>query len=1141
MPLLRDAVIDGATGAGLTVGIWDAGAVRTTHQEFSAGNRVSSIDGGAPHDHSTHVAGTIGAAGVNADAKGMAPAVLIKSYNWDNDDAEMLGAAAATANDPTKILISNHSYGYGRGWEFENQGNGDKWTWHGGINVPEDAAFGAYNDFARAWDAICYDAPYYLPFAAAGNDREDGPSTGNSIYFPAANGGWTVTTYNPTIHPATELSLQYDTVADYAAAKNVMVVGSVTDAVANAARSLSAASASSFSDWGGADDGRIKPDIVANGHDLYSPISSNGNNKYGFASGTSMATPGAAGTAILLQDLYKKKNGSQAMRASKLKALMLHTADDLGRPGPDYSFGWGLVNAKAAANVIVQQNTTPASNSLVDATLTSGGTLQYHYQSAGGQHLRFTIAWTDVEGAAHTGLDDRSAVLVNDLDLRVQSPSGTTLQPFKLDVLNPTANAIAGDNLVDPVEQIYIPVAEAGEYVVTVSHKNGALASGSQVFSLVATGQINGVQEPLAPGWVELFHAPARPFDLANVQLTFVPVNGSYHVMKRAGAALPNPVIPAMLVSNTTPTSGNKDDGYWLRSPAWTRAKFFDSPIGSICLGSNGSVAFGNNMVTTPPNDTSFFASRQIAAVCRDLDLRNEGSLYYEFRTGDRLVVTYQNVPEYVASGSGGSNTVQLEIFDDGSDIVRLTYLNNSVTDAIAGFSPGSGVPATMLSGGVDLSISPALPQVTFTAPMPHAEEGVASLEIKASLSQSVPFPITLPLALSGTASADDFFNPLNSLTIPANSVSQSISRVPDDDALTEGDEIATFTAGNGFSYELSANGSVDLRIIDNHYLGGMWAHWPMIETNEANPAVPDGIGGFHGTRQGTLRIDGKHDHALFFDGTDDAVSIPALHLNANRVTISGWIRRDGPVNDIAGLWMTRAGASPGVGLHIASDHTLRYHWADSPSGAAENWNSTLIVPQGRWVFVALAIEPTQATLMMRDGDSLTWEVRDAIHNAEEIDGTSYLGWDPASPTRRFHGAMDDWRIQKRALSPADFDLLFHDSLNAWELYALDDGVPASDIGPAADPDGDGIPNLIEFALHASPKNTTPPPVAMTQVGDGSWRFHFPPSLEPSVILGLEWSQDLANWQSTGMTLTPDGWMIDAAPASVFVRLRGTP
>ena len=70
-------------GSGVTVGVWDGGGVRATHQELTG--RVTIKDGASLLDHSTHVAGTIGAAGIQPAAKGMAPAVVIDSYEWTND------------------------------------------------------------------------------------------------------------------------------------------------------------------------------------------------------------------------------------------------------------------------------------------------------------------------------------------------------------------------------------------------------------------------------------------------------------------------------------------------------------------------------------------------------------------------------------------------------------------------------------------------------------------------------------------------------------------------------------------------------------------------------------------------------------------------------------------------------------------------------------------------------------------------------------------------------------------------------------------------------------------------------------------------------------------------------------------------
>ncbi len=98
--LIRNTEPYNLNGSGLTVGIWDAGSVLSTHQEFTT--RVSVMDGAASHWHSTHVGGTIGAAGVQPAAMGMAPSVDIDSYDWDSDSSEMLNRAASYAEEPGK-------------------------------------------------------------------------------------------------------------------------------------------------------------------------------------------------------------------------------------------------------------------------------------------------------------------------------------------------------------------------------------------------------------------------------------------------------------------------------------------------------------------------------------------------------------------------------------------------------------------------------------------------------------------------------------------------------------------------------------------------------------------------------------------------------------------------------------------------------------------------------------------------------------------------------------------------------------------------------------------------------------------------------------------------------------------------------
>lgn len=103
-------------GSGMTVGVWDGGSVLSTHQEFDS--RVDVMDGSVSHYHATHVGGTIGAAGVDADALGMAPNVYIDSYNWDDDNSEMASRGMNYAGESGTIQVSNHSYGFILGWHW---------------------------------------------------------------------------------------------------------------------------------------------------------------------------------------------------------------------------------------------------------------------------------------------------------------------------------------------------------------------------------------------------------------------------------------------------------------------------------------------------------------------------------------------------------------------------------------------------------------------------------------------------------------------------------------------------------------------------------------------------------------------------------------------------------------------------------------------------------------------------------------------------------------------------------------------------------------------------------------------------------------------------------------------------------------
>ena len=483
--LVRNTYPYDVNGLGLTVGIWDAGSVRSTHQEFVG--RVTIKDGAANHDHSTHVGGTIGAAGVVASALGMAPRIHIDSYEWNNDLSEMTSRAMSYPNEPDKIQVSSHSYGYSCGWEYGYSPP----RWFGTWGYRESDDFGVYDSETSQWDQLCYNALYYLPFRAAGNDRDDNaPADGQTFeYFSWPK--WRTKAYNSSTDPYSDGwdNGGFDTIMKVCTEKNIMTVGAVNDAVSGGLRNLNQATMTGFSGWGPTDDGRIKPDIVTNGTTLYSPVAGS-DSSYASYTGTSMATPGAAGSAMLLVNYYKKLFPGQAMRASTIKALILHTADDLGNPGPDYKFGWGLMNTKAAADQIKDHSIFPGIHKIAEGELDDVNSVaDYPFKWDTTSPIRATLCWTDPPATASTGLDNRSPRLINDLDLRIIDPNGLVYYPYVLDVNNPANTATTGDNRRDNVEQVFISSpAIPGSYTVQVSHK-GTLTNGQQYYSLILSGQ----------------------------------------------------------------------------------------------------------------------------------------------------------------------------------------------------------------------------------------------------------------------------------------------------------------------------------------------------------------------------------------------------------------------------------------------------------------------------------------------------------------------------------------------------------------------------------------------------------------------------------------------------------------------------
>ncbi|MGA9098944.1 MAG: S8 family peptidase [Methanotrichaceae archaeon] len=97
-------------------------------------------------------------------------------------------------------------------------------------------------------------------------------------------------------------------------------------------------------------DGEIKPDLVTLGVDVVSALAGS-KDGYSYMSGTSMAVPQVAGAAAVLLEAQPD------LKPADVKRILLKSADNLGQPVPDNTYGYGALNITSALEAInIQPN-----------------------------------------------------------------------------------------------------------------------------------------------------------------------------------------------------------------------------------------------------------------------------------------------------------------------------------------------------------------------------------------------------------------------------------------------------------------------------------------------------------------------------------------------------------------------------------------------------------------------------------------------------------------------------------------------------------------------------------------------------------------------------------------------------------------
>ena len=451
-------------GRGVTVGVGD-NSDPYTHVDFTG--RLIERFSGPVANHGTHVSGTVGGGGIlDPRNKGMAPKATIVSQLY----TDILVNAPIYSSDYHMVLTSNSYTAYPSGCLYN----------------------GEYDALSNYVDDQLSSYPHLLHDFASGNDGDDPACSPYAQAFATVKSG-------------------------FQCAKNVLTVGNSVNI--NGPYGLYYIDPSSSR--GPVNDGRIKPEIVAGGYGIVSTFP---NNAYGTYYGTSQSCPAVTGSLALLYERYRQLHGGSDPSAALIKAIACNTATDRGNPGPDYTFGFGMLNASAAVE-------TMEHNEYFTGSLSDAGTATFTIPGipAGTAQVKVLLYWPDAAAAPFA-----STTLVNDLDLAVKASDGTNHLPLILDPspAHCADNAVEGADHLNNIEQVVINNPPAGD--VTIKIAGTQVPSGPQnyviAYQVLAPAVI--LQYPFGndtwvPGEPEIIRWEANGDDTNPFTLEYSADNGS--------------------------------------------------------------------------------------------------------------------------------------------------------------------------------------------------------------------------------------------------------------------------------------------------------------------------------------------------------------------------------------------------------------------------------------------------------------------------------------------------------------------------------------------------------------------------------------------------------------------------------------
>jgi len=467
----------------------------------------------------------------------------------------------------------------------------------------------------------------------------------------------------------------------------------------------------------------IKPEAAAPGNNVRSSVIGGG---YSSFSGTSMAAPHVVGAIALLRQFAPNLTGSQ------IKLALYNTAEDLGTPGEDNTYGMGLIDVYAAFLSLGTPDIYPP-DQIVDLSvmdITSSDlklTWSVPYDSSMGGIAQYDVRWSstmisdtndfyaanvvpfteqpgdsgETEMLVVEGLDFytdyyfavRSAdVWGNWSDISNVVPAKT----FDAPVINVTPDSLHAEILNTTVVKDTIFIANVSDSASTLDYEitlenntfpesrplNMRIVNMAEVGEAELGDELKNEKEQKYGSSLE---GAGGPDAFGYEWIDSDEPNGPAYVWNDISTT-------GTAVTSWTPTGsfGAADEGYAGPFSLGFPFKFYGNIKNDVYVSTNGVVTFGaissniysNGSIpsTSTPNDL-------IAPFWDDLDGRNQGEVYYQ-QDGDKFIIQYDNWPGF---SSSAGKTFQVVLHSSGKIVIYYENMTGTLSSCTVGIENATG------------------------------------------------------------------------------------------------------------------------------------------------------------------------------------------------------------------------------------------------------------------------------------------------------------------------------------------------------------------------------------------------------------------------------------------------------------------